>query len=195
MPKHQVYVITDYKNLTHFTKTKELNRRQVRQVEELVNYNFRITYQKGSENTRVDILSRRLDYEDNKTHISYVILLENPDGLLEGKGLELFTLYRVEPDNIEVTIRRGYKNDKLTKYIDKDDSSLYVNNRKIYIPKQVENRILNDYYNQGYRGIASTIDRILQRFYIPNLRRKLETLIAKYDICKRTKYERHKLSG
>ena len=96
MSKYQVHVITDYKNLTYFTSIKELNRRQVRQVEELANYNFRVTYQKGSENARADTLSRRLDYKNNKTHVSHAVLSQNPDGSLEGRGLNLFTLYQAK---------------------------------------------------------------------------------------------------
>jgi hypothetical protein len=60
--KYQVLVLTDYKNLTYFTTTKVLNRRQVRWAEFLVSYNFQIYYQKGLENGRVDILSRKNDY-------------------------------------------------------------------------------------------------------------------------------------
>ena len=48
--KHEVSVITDHKNLTAFTTTKALNRRQVRWAEELASYNFKITYQKGTKN-------------------------------------------------------------------------------------------------------------------------------------------------
>ena len=147
MSKYQVYVITDYKNLTYFTSTKELNRRQVRQVEELANYNFRVTYQKGSENTRADTLSRRLDYKNNKTYVSHVVLSQNLDGLLEGRGLNLFTLYQAKQDDTETRIQRGYKNDKLVKYIDKQPSGLYTNDRKVYVPKATEKEILNTYYD------------------------------------------------
>ena len=48
---------TNYKNLTGFLTIKELNRRQVYQVEILVKYYFEIKYIKGSNNIRVDILS------------------------------------------------------------------------------------------------------------------------------------------
>ena len=49
----------DYKNLTGFLITKELNQRQVRQVEMLIEYYFKIQYTKGTKNIKVDIISRK----------------------------------------------------------------------------------------------------------------------------------------
>ena len=49
----------DYKNLTGFLIIKELNYRQVRQVEILIKYYFEIQYTKGTENVRVDVLNRK----------------------------------------------------------------------------------------------------------------------------------------
>ena len=91
-------------------------------------------------------------------------------------------------------IRRRYEYNKLAKYIDKDPSGLYLINGKVYVLKVAEGNILNKYYDQGYRGIVSTIERIIQRFYILNLRKKLKLLIVKYNTCKRTKYKQYKLT-
>ena len=49
----------DYKNLLGFLTIKELNQRQVRQVEILIEYYFKIQYTKGTKNIRVDALSRK----------------------------------------------------------------------------------------------------------------------------------------
>lgn len=73
-------VYYDYKNLTYFTTTKELNYRQVRWVEELASYDFKITYRKGLENVRADALSRRPDYIEGKQGPQLVILVEQKDG-------------------------------------------------------------------------------------------------------------------
>ena len=42
--------------------TKILNRRQARWAPELVTYNFKIIYRKGSSNGKADALSRRSEY-------------------------------------------------------------------------------------------------------------------------------------
>ena len=46
----------------YFTIIKELNGKQVKQVEMLVNYNFRIYYKKEFKNAKANALNRRLDY-------------------------------------------------------------------------------------------------------------------------------------
>jgi len=52
-------VKTDYKNLTEFLITKELNQRQVRWVEMLIEYYFEIQHTKGIDNIRANALSRK----------------------------------------------------------------------------------------------------------------------------------------
>ena len=51
----------DYKNLIGFLIIKELNQRQVRQVEILIEYHFEIQYTKGTDNARADTLSRKAE--------------------------------------------------------------------------------------------------------------------------------------
>ena len=52
-------VITDYKNLIGFLTTKKLNCRQVKWIEELIKYYFKIKYTKGTKNAKIDILSKK----------------------------------------------------------------------------------------------------------------------------------------
>ena len=54
-------VKTDYKNLTEFLTTKKLNCRQVRWAKILAEYYFKIKYVKGTDNARVDILSKKAE--------------------------------------------------------------------------------------------------------------------------------------
>ena len=54
-------VVTDYKNLVGFLTTKKLNYRQVKQVEELIEYYFKIKYIKGTKNARADTLSKKAE--------------------------------------------------------------------------------------------------------------------------------------
>ena len=51
----------DYKNLTGFLTTKELNHRQVKWIKILAEYYFKIKYVKGTDNIRVDILNRKAE--------------------------------------------------------------------------------------------------------------------------------------
>jgi hypothetical protein len=61
--KHTIIVKTDHKNLTFFTTTKELTRRQARWAETLSQFDFKIVHCKGTENGQANALSQRLDYE------------------------------------------------------------------------------------------------------------------------------------
>ena len=54
-------VKTDYKNLMGFLMTKELNQRQVRWAEMLVEYYFKIKYVKGINNARADALNKKAE--------------------------------------------------------------------------------------------------------------------------------------
>jgi hypothetical protein len=75
-------VLTDHKNLTHFTTSKVLNRRQVRWAEMLGSMKFKIEYRPGRENGRADALSRRTDIAGTKEVVGAAILKTNPDGSL-----------------------------------------------------------------------------------------------------------------
>ena len=55
----EITVYSDYKNLKHFMTTKKLNQRQMRWMEELTGYNFKIVYREGKKNEKADALTRR----------------------------------------------------------------------------------------------------------------------------------------
>ena len=71
----------DYKNLIGFLIIKELNQRQVRWVEILVEYYFKIQYTKGTKNIRVDALSRKAKLQNNKKLLG-AMLYKDEDGLI-----------------------------------------------------------------------------------------------------------------
>ena len=52
-------VVTDYKNLTEFLTTKELNQRQVKWAEKLIKYCFKIKHTRGTKNTKINIFSKK----------------------------------------------------------------------------------------------------------------------------------------
>jgi hypothetical protein len=61
--QHRVQVLTDHKNLLYFTTTRTLNRRQARWSIFLVDFDFEIQYQLGTQQGKVDALSHRSEYE------------------------------------------------------------------------------------------------------------------------------------
>ena len=78
----------DYKNLIGFLTIKELNRKQVRQAEMLAEYYFKIQYIKGTDNTRVDALSRKAKLQNSKKLLG-AMLRQNKDRLIRYNYLKL----------------------------------------------------------------------------------------------------------
>ena len=64
--KHEALVLTDHNNLRQFIDTKSLSSRQVRWVQELSRYHFRIDYCQGKANRAADAFSRFLQRSQNQ---------------------------------------------------------------------------------------------------------------------------------
>jgi len=52
----------DHQALISLMKDKELSRRQMRWVQKLANFNFKIMYRSGKQNIKIDALTRRADF-------------------------------------------------------------------------------------------------------------------------------------
>ena len=84
-----VKIYTDYKNFKSFISIKILNQRQIRWLEKLVSYNFRIQYRKGLENGKADTLSRKNNYFDEQVkEQTRPILIINNDGCIRYNYIE-----------------------------------------------------------------------------------------------------------
>jgi hypothetical protein len=60
---HPVQIITDHKNLEHFTTARQLNRRQARWSIFLADFNYVLIHRSGRLNDKADLLSRRVDFQ------------------------------------------------------------------------------------------------------------------------------------
>jgi len=86
-------VKTDYKNLTSFLITKELNRRQVKWAEMLTEYYFEIKHIKGLDNARADALSRKEELQRNNK-ISGALLKSDKNGKIRYNHPQLLETYK-----------------------------------------------------------------------------------------------------
>ena len=93
-----IKILIDHKNLLYFIIIKKLNQKQTRQSEILAKYNFQISYIKGLENGKADILNRKSKYYKNKKYISHAILTAGELGLKYNK-LQLAATVRLEISN------------------------------------------------------------------------------------------------
>jgi hypothetical protein len=103
----------DHKNLTFFTTTKELTRRQARWAEILSQFDFKIVHCKGTENGQADALSRRLDYEIQGKTIEPVILKQQGDGSLMYNHHTLAATIKLNEDPLIQEIVEATKKDKI----------------------------------------------------------------------------------
>ncbi len=67
---------------------KKLNRRQVRQAEILIKYDFKIKHIKGTDNIRADILNRKAELQRGKKPLNTILKL-NKDGKIKYDHLQL----------------------------------------------------------------------------------------------------------
>jgi hypothetical protein len=111
--KHTIIVKTDYKNLTFFTTTKELMRRQARWAETLLQFDFKIVHCKGTENGQADALSQQPDYELQGKTIEPAILKQQEDGLLIYNHHTLTATIKLQEDLLIQRIIKATKKDKI----------------------------------------------------------------------------------
>jgi len=75
-----IKMFTDHQALTSLMKDKELSRRQMRWVQKLVDFNFKIMYCSGKQNIKVDALTRQVDLvsrssEDERVRYQWITIL------------------------------------------------------------------------------------------------------------------------
>lgn len=172
-----VVVYSDHKNLTTFTTTKELNRRQVRWSQLLGQHKFRIVYTPGKDNDRADRLSRRPDYMESKEVFEHSILKTNKDGSLSANVKDFGNVLRILQDDAEeFPIIQG----------------------KFAVQPEQEQDCIKQHHDdpvQGHPGIAKTVELIQRNFTFPQMKQKVTTYIKQCLKCQQNKAERHAKYG
>jgi hypothetical protein len=198
---HQVQIWTDHKNLTSFTTTKILNRRQVRWSEALSAYNFVITYRKGSENARADALSRRQDYSGKPTERPRAILKTSDKGMEYNHEL-LATISVVEDTQLEKEIKNAYAADENARRVLKEPTTDFLVDQQgilrfkglVYIPTRMRQDFVQNQHAlpaHGHQGIARTFERLARDYYFPGMRKIVETVVGECVLCSKSKTNRH----
>ncbi|CCD50686.1 hypothetical protein BofuT4_P087490.1 [Botrytis cinerea T4] len=198
--KYTVQVYTNHKNLVYFTTTKQLNRRQIRWSETMANYNFRISYVKGSENARANALSRKPEYQENKTYKSYAIFKKDGESLVYNTP-QLAAIHLLEDNHLKKQIQSHYNKDTTATRIHKtiepgftiENDTIYFYG-KVYIPNQMIKEFITEQHGllaHGYQRIARTFTRIQEISYFPQIRTIVEKVVGNCDICIQNKSLQH----
>ena len=157
----ELEIFTDHKNLTYFTTTKVLNRRQVRWSEELGQHKFKITYTPGKDNGRADALSRRYEIAGTKRVEKGIILKTNDDGTLssavEAEVNEILAITNSVPEELQEALIREHHDDPV----------------------------------HGHPGITRTIELIQRNYGFPGMKAKVSNYIKKCAECQKNKHNTH----
>ena len=143
--KHTIIVKTDHKNLTYFTTTKELTRRQARWSETLSQYDFKIIHCKGSENGQADALSRRPDYEIQGKTIEPAILKKAENGSIIYNHHTLAATTEIIQDPIITKLIEATRSNPIIQGIIKDNNNKITTDNTglvyfyglIYVPRDL----------------------------------------------------------
>ncbi|KAF4228200.1 hypothetical protein CNMCM8980_006938 [Aspergillus fumigatiaffinis] len=206
--KHTIIVKMDHKNLTFFTTTKELTRRQARWAETLSQFDFKIVHCKGTENGQADALSRRPDYELQGKTVEPAILKQQEDGSLTYNHHTLAATIELQEDPLIQRIIEATKKDKIiqemlensaeNKHMTTNEQGLIYLRGLIYIPECMRSEIIARHHNDpmhSHMGTEKTAEAISRNYYFPNMRRKVQGYIHQCETCIRDKPARHQPYG
>ena len=170
----------------------------MRWSEELSQYNFRIHYQKGSENTKADALSQWADYLQDKPVVSHAILWENEQENMSFNR-EFNLTIRVENDVFENEIQKALKNDKLAQQVlqnirdyesFKKEKGLLLFQGLVYVPVSLQQKLIEEsHFNKthSHQRIDKTIEQLTRTYYFSQMRKKVKEIVQKCNICRRSK--------
>ncbi|KAH8193607.1 hypothetical protein TruAng_012226 [Truncatella angustata] len=160
-------------------------------------------YRKGSDNGRVDALSRRIDHFQVAPKETHAILATDKDGNL----IPAMSMYATFNVNIVDTWTNKIKaatqphlqdlfHDPTLEVGEFEDIVKYKGKR--WIPEELRDDLIRDYHElpfQGHMGVFKTLKRIQQKFDCANLRQHVQRYIKNYNLCNKAKASRHKPYG
>lgn len=188
-------IYTDHKTLENFNTQKDLSRRQARWQEFLGQYDYKIVYIPGEENSAADALSRvppkpRVLHPAPSTYVT------------AATGLRITT----DPDLL-TKIKAGYATDawctklpesKLANQLRIEHGLWYLGSRLI-VPRITEIReaifrLAHD--TLGHFGFEKSYELIREAYFWPNMRKELESLyVPSCSSCQRNKATTSKPPG
>ena len=182
---------------------KVLNWRQVHWSEELSQYNFRIHYQKGLKNVKVNALSQWANYLQDKLIVSHAILWEDEQGNMSFNKQFNLTIW-VKDNVFKNEIRKALKNNKLAQQVlqnirdyesFKKEKGLLLFQGLIYVSVSLQQKLIEEsHFNKihSYQRIDKIIEQLTRTYYFSHMRKKVEEIVQKCNICWRSKADQHK---
>ncbi|KAM0722089.1 hypothetical protein Q7P37_003015 [Cladosporium fusiforme] len=187
----EITVITDHKNLTKYTTTKELTPRQIRWYQDLATFKMRIHYRKGSENARADAMSRRKDYVKGNKPQAFQLLTQNADRTLQINriaatiAMDANSVYNEMKAEQEregfLTQVRAYPEEYLA-FSQNGSTRLWEFEGRIYVPTTLRKPLLTAWHDGpvlGHLGTAKMLELLKKAYYFPKMRNAIEEYVPK----------------
>ncbi|RAL58210.1 hypothetical protein DID88_002313 [Monilinia fructigena] len=198
--KELLAIVDAFREWRVYLEGSKYTQRQVRWSETMANYNFKISYVKGSENARADALSRKPEYQENKSYESYAIFKKEGESLVYNAP-QLAATHILEDNHLRIKIQSHYDKDataiRIRKTIEPgftiENETIYFHG-KVYIPSQMTKEFVTEQHGlpaHGHQGIARTFARLREISYFPRMRTIVEEVVGNCDTCIRNKSSRH----
>ncbi|KAM0712543.1 hypothetical protein Q7P37_011640 [Cladosporium fusiforme] len=187
----EITVITDHKNLTKYTTTKELTPRQIRWYQDLATFKMRIHYRKGSENARADAMSRRKDYVKGNKPQAFQLLAQNADGTLQinriaaTAAMDANSVYdemKAEQEREEFLMQVRAYPEEYPAFSQNGSTGLWEFEGRIYVPTTLRKPLLTAWHDGpvlGHPGTAKMLELLKKAYYFPKMRNAIEEYVPK----------------
>lgn len=216
-------VVTDHKNLTYFSTTKLLTRRQARWSEYLSQFNLVIRFRPGKLGAKPDSLTRRWDVylkeggsgyaSVNPQNFKAIFTSEQLSASLRASSLYepvLRGVHTLDISSLHSDILSALPSDPITlAHMSKtpldprwslDDSGFLRLDNRIYVPDigDLRLRVLrykHDHLLSGHFGINKTLELIRREYTWPGIRSFVQDYVKSCTTCRRSKAPRHRPYG
>lgn len=210
-----VKIFTDHKGLMYFAEGRDLSRRQARYLDMLSEFNIKIVYRPGPQNTKADALTRMpgskpTDPLDDRVRQQHQTIL-TPERLdLDGVAVRAMedpifhrVLYANKEDELCSEIREALLEGKtklhgitLTK-CSVNDGVLYHKER-LWVPEEFYTDLIRETHDQpacGHPGVTRSYGLLKREYYWRGMRATIATYVQNCYTCQRSKAPRDREHG
>ncbi len=208
-----IKMFIDHQALISLMKDKELSRRQMRWIQKLADFNFRIMYRSDKQNIKIDALTRRADVvlrdsEDERVRYQWITILTSnrmkiadlEENISESIYKQILETNRIDENCM--LLREAIARDE-TQYEDIKLKNCRIQNEILYHDSQLwisfnellQMNLIREMHDQtsvDHSDILRTVKVIKRNYYWSFMRKTIDQYIRNCYICQRSKTSRDK---
>ncbi len=208
-----IKMFIDHQALMSLMKNKELSRHQMRWVQKLADFNFKIMYQSDKQNIKIDALTRRADFvlrdfDDERIRYQWItILTSNRMKIADLEKNVSESIYKQVLDANEIDenctlLREAIERDE-AQCKDIKLKNCWIQNEILYKDSQLwvsfnellQMKLIREIHNQlsiDHFDILRTMKIIKRNYYWSFMRKTVDWYIWNCYVCQRSKTSRNK---